>query len=410
MGVLAALVQRERTGRGQHVEVNLLSSAVAVARESGVVLPGDRRRTATARQPPSVDRAVRRVPGGRRTARDRGRQRPAMGAARRRRRRARAGRRRALRDERRPGRAPRRADRRTRAAAGRRMTSPAGSSGWAPPASRPARSTTSARRSRWPPSSDSSRPRMSAPDHPAQLRHPVRYSGFEPVAPSLRPRSTRIAPPCWRGWGSDRQRLEPRPSTGAVVPIDPDRTSPSGTGVFGIARAATPASTEATSAATKTAPVAATTASGFSSPPGNPARIPFAIAPEHRDADGAAHVAREQVGARDDAALVPAATLDWAATSAGDVAKPEPEPHDEADHRDQEDRGRRRDQHQRDRAQDRRSRSRSAPSSGTRCACRCDRRASPRSASRASGWRARARRPAARRRVRPSGGRSGCRR
>jgi crotonobetainyl-CoA:carnitine CoA-transferase CaiB-like acyl-CoA transferase len=29
MGVLAALVQRERTGRGQHVEVNLLSSAVA---------------------------------------------------------------------------------------------------------------------------------------------------------------------------------------------------------------------------------------------------------------------------------------------------------------------------------------------------------------------------------------------
>lgn len=29
MGVLAALVQRERTGRGQHIEVNLLSSAVA---------------------------------------------------------------------------------------------------------------------------------------------------------------------------------------------------------------------------------------------------------------------------------------------------------------------------------------------------------------------------------------------
>ncbi len=29
MGVLAAIVQRERTGRGQHVEVNLLSSAVA---------------------------------------------------------------------------------------------------------------------------------------------------------------------------------------------------------------------------------------------------------------------------------------------------------------------------------------------------------------------------------------------
>src|SRR4051794_7923060 len=80
IGVQAALVERERTGRGRHVEVSLMDSALAclLNQGSGWVLAGP---AAAPWQPPSEHRPIRDLRDRRPPDRCGGRQRPAVRAA-----------------------------------------------------------------------------------------------------------------------------------------------------------------------------------------------------------------------------------------------------------------------------------------------------------------------------------------
>ena len=103
--------------------------------------------------------------------------------------------------------------------------------------------------------------------------------------------------------------------------------------------------------------------------------------PEDGDAHGAAHRPGEQVGARDDPALVPFDAR-WRRDKSGGRRQAQTESHDETDDRDRDHRRRRRRGDEGDGGRRRRSSCRSRPSTGTRCAGRCDPRSSPRSATR----------------------------
>ena len=67
VGILAALVERQKTGRGTLVDTALIDTQVGVLGQPGAQLPGLRRTAATHRQRASQHRAVSGVPGGRRS-------------------------------------------------------------------------------------------------------------------------------------------------------------------------------------------------------------------------------------------------------------------------------------------------------------------------------------------------------
>ena len=161
-GIQGALLERERTGRGRHVEVSLMDSALTALLNQGIVVGGGRRRALAPRQPAPEHRPLPAVRDRRPARRRRGRQRPAVRAAVRGARPRRAGRERALRHQRRPRRAPR--GPRAAALGGVRAPRrrPLGRGRCAPPPSRSARSTASTRRSRSPTSWAWSRPRSTA--------------------------------------------------------------------------------------------------------------------------------------------------------------------------------------------------------------------------------------------------------
>ena len=81
VGIQAALVERERTGAGRHVEVSLMDSVLTSLLNQGSAWVAGGVVPSAARQPPPEHRAVRDLRGGRPAVRGRGRQRPPVRAA-----------------------------------------------------------------------------------------------------------------------------------------------------------------------------------------------------------------------------------------------------------------------------------------------------------------------------------------
>ena len=79
-GIQAALLERERTGRGRHVEVSLMDSALTALLNQGSAWVSGGVAPAAPRQPPSEHRPVRDLRRRRPAVRGRGRQRPAVRA------------------------------------------------------------------------------------------------------------------------------------------------------------------------------------------------------------------------------------------------------------------------------------------------------------------------------------------